>query len=61
MYNKNSLSCLLDGTKEPGHRVWSDSGAHHRGQHDPHGDTHARPVQDRGDPHSECELFKMLN
>lgn len=48
-------SCLLDGAQEPGHRVRSHSGAHHRGQHDPHGDTHAGPVQDCGDAHPECE------
>lgn len=48
-------TCSLDGTKEPGHRVWSHSGAHHRGQHDPYGDTHARPVQDSGDTYSKCE------
>lgn len=55
--SQNSLlnTCSLDGTKEPGHRVWSHSGAHHRGQHDPYGDTHARPVQDSGNTYSKCE------
>lgn len=46
---------MSDGTEEPGHRVRPHSGAHHRGQHDPYGDAHARPVQDSGDPHSKCE------
>lgn len=49
------FSRLSDGAQEPGHRVRPHSGAHHRGQHDPHGDAHAGPVQDRGDAHPECE------
>lgn len=44
-----------DGAEEPGHRVRSHAGAHHRRQHDPHGDAHAGPVPDRGDADPECE------
>lgn len=56
-FNRTSNTCshVADGAEEPGHRVRSHAGSHHRGQHDPHGDTHAGPVQDRRDPHPECE------